>query len=372
VNRHVAAIILAAGLSERMGEFKPLLPLGEMAVLERCAGLFRESGVEDIRVVIGHRGEELRALLAKLDVMPIENPRYREGMFSSVKAGLATIGSDVDSFFVLPVDIPLVRRSTIRRLLDTRGVKGCDVAYPVFRGERGHPPLIAGCYAKEIVNWQGDGGLKRALAKWEASSLDVSVADSNILLDMDTAEDYRKMLARIDRLEIPTPEECTELLEKVFRVGEGVTRHGRAVARVAVKIAEGLNRSGLNLDIPLVEASSLLHDIAKGKPDHARMGARLLAEEGFGAVAAPVANHMDMEFHDGDTISARQILYLADKLVSGDRIVSLEERFEFKLERYRHEPEILDRIDGRLKVAREIKKRIEGGLGRPLQEVLAS
>jgi CTP:molybdopterin cytidylyltransferase MocA len=370
VNGHVAAIILAAGLSERMGEFKPLLPLGGMTVLERCAGLFRESGIEVIRVVIGHRGEELRPLLAGLGALPVENHRFREGMFSSVVAGLAAIDSDVDSFFVLPVDIPLVRAATIRRLLNARRAKGWDVAYPVFRGERGHPPLIAGGCAEEIVNWQGDGGLKRALGKWEASSLDVTVADSNILLDMDTAEDYRKMQEKAGRFDVPIREECQELLEKVFSVNNDIISHGRAVARVAVKIAEGLNRAGFDQDIPLVEASSLLHDIAKGKQDHARIGARLLTEEGFGAVAGPIAGHMDMEFHDGDTIGAEQILYLADKLVSGDRMVSLEERFAFKLESYRHEPEILDRINGRLKVAREIKKRIESGLGRPLEEVL--
>jgi HD superfamily phosphohydrolase YqeK len=293
-------------------------------------------------------------------------------MFSSVVAGVATVGDDVDSFFVLPVDIPLVRPSTIRRLLAAQKEKMFDVVYPVFRGERGHPSLIAGGLAGEIIDWRGDGGLKQALAGLESTALDINVADGNILLDMDTAEDYRSMMERADRLEVPTSEECAELMEKVFCVGDDIIRHGRAVAKVAVRLTEALNRAGYGLDIPLIEAASLLHDIAKGEPDHARLGARILREEGFAAVAGPVAAHMDMKISGGNTIGAAQILYLADKLMSGDRMVTLEERFRVKLERYRHESEILDRINRRLKVAREIRKSIEIALGLPLEESLTS
>jgi CTP:molybdopterin cytidylyltransferase MocA/HD superfamily phosphohydrolase YqeK len=372
MNGHVAAIILAAGLSERMGEFKPLLPLGGVTALERCVNLFRLAGAADVRVVIGHRGEELLPLLSILDVRIVDNPRYREGMFSSALAGLATIESDVDAFFVLPADVPLVRPSTVRRMLVARQVKVWDVVYPVFHGERGHPPLIAGGRARDIVQWRGDGELKRALARWESTALGVSVADGNILLDMDTVEEYRSMMEKADRLEVPTPEECVELLERVFCVGDDIIRHGRAVAKVAVCLAEALNRTGYCLDIPLIEAAALLHDIAKGKPDHARLGARLLQEEGFAAVAAPVAAHMDMKFSDGNTIGAEKLLYLADKMVMGEREVTLEERFRVKQERYRDEPEILARINGRLRAAQDMKRRIESCLGRPLEEVLTS
>ena len=372
MDRHVAAIIPAAGFSERMGNFKPLLPLGGITILERCVKLFRESGIGDVRVVVGHRDEEVKPLLSKLYVAVVENPRYREGMFSSLKAGLATIDSDVDSFFVLPVDIPLVRHSTIRRLMDARREKGCDIAYPVFMGERGHPPLITRGLARDIVQWQGGGGLKQALVRWESNSLEVCVADGNILLDMDTAEEYEKMRERVDHLDVPTFEECGELMEKVFCVDDEVIRHGRTVAKVAGTIAKGLNRMGYNLDINLIEASCLLHDIAKGDPDHARVGARLLIEEGFTAVAAPIAAHMEMEFTEGEPIGAAQILYLVDKMVSGDQVVGLEERFRFKRERYQHDPEILARIDGRFKVAQEIKKRIENSFGSTLDELLKS
>jgi molybdenum cofactor cytidylyltransferase len=369
---HVAAIILAAGFSERMGEFKPLLPLGGETILERCVTLFREAGIDDVRVVTGHRGVELEPLLEKLGVRTVTNPRYREGMFSSVVAGVESLGSEVDAFFVLPVDIPLVRHATIRRLLNIyRQEQGADVIYPRFRGMRGHPPLIAAGHCKEIAAWQGGGGLKAALGQWEPKALDVDVADANILLDMDTPQDYLWLQEKSARMEIPTAEECRELLERVRSVGEEIIRHGEAVAQVATRLGKELNLAGDSLDISLLRASGLLHDIAKGEPDHARAGARLLHQHGFDMVAGPVATHMELTISDGGGIGAGEVIYLADKLVQGERMIPLEERFRKKMERHADEPDILDKVSARLKTAREIRSRIESRLGRSLEEALS-
>ena len=122
-------------------------------------------------------------------------------MFSSVTAGVATLGSEVDSFFVLPVDVPLVRPATIRRLLRFYWQEQGEVFYPRFLGKRGHPPLISSRHAREIAGWQGEGGLKAALAQWEPAALDVDVADENILLDMDTPEDYRLLREKVERID---------------------------------------------------------------------------------------------------------------------------------------------------------------------------
>ena len=289
MSENAVAILLAAGFSERMGEFKPLLPLGGITILERTVTLFQRAGIEDVRVVTGHRGAELEPLLAKLGARAIANPRYQEGMFSSVAAGVASLGSEVGSFFVLPVDIPLVRPATIKRLLQFSRQKRGEIIYPRFLGKRGHPPFISGRHAGEIVSWQGEGGLKAALAQWESAALDVDVADGNILLDMDTPGDYKLLQNKVERMEIPTPEECRALMEDVFHTGEAIIRHGRAVAQLATILGQELNRAGCCLDIPLLEAAALLHDLAKGEPDHARCGARLLDELGFSAVAGTVA-----------------------------------------------------------------------------------
>ncbi len=366
----VAAIVLAAGFSSRMGEFKPLLPLGDMTALERVVTLFRSVGIADVRVVTGHRAGELEPLLAKLGVRAVANPHYRVGMFTSVAAGVATIEKEVDAFFVLPVDLPLVRPATIRRLLDARRQNPADVVYPAFSGERGHPPLIAGRRAGTITGWHGEGGLKGALAQWDGDALDVEVADEHVLRDMDTPDDYRAMREKYTRLEIPSEAECRVLLENVVRADDSICRHGQAVAAVAVRLGEALNLAGCTLDIPLLAASALLHDLARREPDHARSGARLLCEMGFDAAAGLVADHMDMTVAEGGPVSAGEVLYLADKLVQGERRVPLEDRFRVVMERHAHEPAILGNIVGRLKTAQLIQRRLEAVLGRSMAEVI--
>jgi molybdenum cofactor cytidylyltransferase len=368
---NVAAIVLAAGFSERMGEFKPLLPLCKVSTLERCVTLFRDADIDDVRVVTGHRGAELEPLLTRLGVRAVENPRYPEGMFSSVTAGVATLGAEVDAFFVLPVDLPLVRSATIRRLLRFYRQEDADVIYPRFQGERGHPPLIAGRHAWEIAAWQGEGGLKAALGQWEPAALDLDVADGNILLDMDTLDDYRLLRERGERPDIPDGDECLALMENVLHVGEGIIRHGESVARVAARLGRELNSAGCCLDIPLLRAAGLLHDIAKGEPDHARAGASILREHGFGAVAGAVATHMDISVSEGEEISAGEVIYLADKLFRGEQRISLAERFRTKMDRYADDPVILGTISLRLKTAQAIQKRIESRLVRTLEEVLS-
>ena len=175
----------------------------------------------------------------------------------------------------------------------------------------------------------------------------------------------------VQRMEIPTSEECRALMENVLHVDEEIIRHGRAVAKVATSLGLELNRAGCCLDIPLLEAAALLHDLAKGEPDHARRGARLLGELGFGKVAGPVATHMDITITEGETINAGELLYLADKMVQGERRLSPAERFRAKMERYAGDPDILDIITGRLESALAIQRRIETILGRPLAEVIS-
>jgi CTP:molybdopterin cytidylyltransferase MocA len=366
------ALILSAGFSSRMGEFKPLLPLGGMTVLERAVSLFRAAGVDDIRVVIGHRRRELEPLLERLGVRVIVNDRYQEGMFSSIVAGAESIADDSPPFFVLPVDIPLVRPATIRHLLEEYEEGRDDVLYPSFQGERGHPPLIAGRHARAIVEWRGTDGLRGALARWESGARSIQVADGHILNDMDTPEAYGELLRKAERYEIPTQEECAALLEMLCPADSPIVRHGRAVADLVLLLAGRLNRNGYNLDTRLLKAAGLLHDLARAEANHAQAGARLLREAGFGAVAELVASHMDLMPGTEERISPRELLYLADKLVQGEHRVTLAERFRVAMERHGHDPDILARITNRLHAALTIQKRLEATLGCPMAEVIGT
>ncbi|NVN93629.1 MAG: NTP transferase domain-containing protein, partial [Desulfuromonadales bacterium] len=293
-------------------------------------------------------------------------------MFSSVTAGARTVGSDLDAFFMLPVDIPLVRPHTIRCLLESYERDTADVLYPTFRGLRGHPPLIAAQLAGHITAWNGSDGLRGALAQWEAGARDLGVADEHILNDMDTPESYAGLMEKIKRYQIPTQEECMALLEIVCPTGSPIIRHGRAVADLAAVLAGKLNQAGYSLDIDLLSTAALLHDLARAETNHAQAGARLLREAGFGAVADLVASHMDLTPGGEGEISPRELLYLADKLVQGEHLVTLAERFRTTLERHSHDPAITKKITDRLQAALTIQTRLEATLGCSMTEVLKS
>lgn len=369
---NMAAVILAAGLSSRMGEFKPLLTLAGATVLERTIGLFLEAGVADIRVVTGHRSDELRPIIRRLGVREILNPHYADGMFSSVQAAVATLDDEVEAFFVHPVDLPLVRPSTVRRLVKGYREGQSGIVYPAFLGRRGHPPLISGWLAPEIARWSGAAGLHGILVEWEGVAHEVEVADEQILRDMDTPDDYRSLLGRVERLEIPSEAECRALLEKVLQVEPPIRAHGEAVAELAVRMGERLNQAGCTLDLTLLKAAGLLHDLARKEPDHAKAGAVMLEELGYGAVADVVATHMDITVSEQEPISAGEVVYLADKVMQGAKRVPLAERFGKSVERHGADPAVMSSITQRYVAACKIQSRLETVTGFSMTEVLGS
>ena len=189
----ITAIILAAGYSSRMGAFKPLLPFGETTVLERAIALFRAAGIADIRVVVGHRADELLPLLVRWQVRPLLNACYAEGMFSSVLTAAASFEGEGGAFFLLPVDFPLVRPESVEILLGAyrRGAGG--ILYPTCHGRRGHPPLLATSYRDAILSWPGTGGLSELLRQYQEDAANIETGDEGVLLDMDTPADYERL-----------------------------------------------------------------------------------------------------------------------------------------------------------------------------------
>jgi len=290
-------------------------------------------------------------------------------MFSSVKAGIRNLKQTVEAFFVLPVDIPLVRRQSILDLLDVYGGDTGRILYPTFRGRRGHPPLIGADYREEILHWSGEGGLGSFLEKHESRAVDVEVADECILLDANRPEDYQRLLVRLHRYDIPTEEECMAVLKNKTGENRKLIDHSREVTRVALGLATALNECGCWLDLDLIRAAGLLHDLARGERDHAAVGAKILREMGYSAVADVVAGHMDISVQEDEPLSPREIIYLADKLVQGDRKVPMEVRFQQKTKRFSGDPGALEAIASRMASAKKIKSKVEEKLGMAVEEV---
>lgn len=187
----LAGVVLAAGLSARMGAFKPLLPLGERTVLEEAIATLGDGGVADVVVVTGHRGDELVPAIERAGARRAHNPRFADGMYTSAQAGVAALPAGLQAFFLLPCDIPRAGASTVRALARTRAAAGDPaVVYPIHQGRRGHPPLIAARLVAEILGSNPQGGLREVLHRFADEAIEVEVDESGILRDLDTRESY--------------------------------------------------------------------------------------------------------------------------------------------------------------------------------------
>jgi putative nucleotidyltransferase with HDIG domain len=160
------------------------------------------------------------------------------------------------------------------------------------------------------------------------------------------------------------PDEATcEAMLDAARTPEPTRRHIRAVTELAVTIAERLVAAGVALDVDLVRAAAMLHDIDKGCEDHAAMGARRVAAAGYPEVADIVAGHMDMAFRPGDPISEGVVVVLADKLVSGDRAMSLEKRFAATFARLEGDNAALAAAEAKKASIRRLLDAVEARIG---------
>ncbi|MDR0477767.1 MAG: nucleotidyltransferase family protein [Desulfobulbaceae bacterium] len=374
----ISAIIVAAGFSSRMGELKGLLSLGGRTMLEHCVTLFHDCGIEDVVVVTGHRAGEVGAVAEAAGARAVFNPGHANGsMYGSIRSGVGELTAHCPGFFLLPVDMPLLRRGTVHLLAQSFTKKRAMLSYPVFAGRRGHPPLIHGdCIAAILAERAPEGGLRALLARIEAEQpeqvREVQVADANIHLDLDTPEDFLIGRQRFDRYGWPTMAECQAILTHIHPMPDKGLAHGRAVAKVAVAMGEAINRhGGPKINLELCRVCGWLHDLAKGHYHHEAEGGRWLAALGFDRAAAIVAAHKNLDWTLEMGIGERELVYLADKLVRGNRLVGIEERFAEKLALYRENREAVRAIRCRYQLAMQLATATEKVMGQTLTTVLS-
>jgi len=340
--------------------FKPLLPIpfagGPRNALECLAEMYASAGIDRVFVVGGERqGTDIKALATRLGLAYAHNPDASRGMFSSVRVGLEALGTSSAGAFIHPVDIPLVRLCTLRTLLAEAPAHPTDILIPTFRDEEGHPPFIPIAHFPAILAWQGQSGLRGALRSLPCRH--VPVWDRDILLDMDTDADYAHVCRRARRSHVLEPEEAEELL-RCLAIGARGMAHGRAVGLVAGSFAAACNNAGGTLDPLLARAGGLLHDLCKGQERHERAAGEKLRALGLPVMARFVEDHRDLTLAEDAPITERELIYLADKYVYGDRPVPLRERFGQKLALFSENEEACTAIRGRLSRARAMEARL--------------
>ncbi len=187
----IGALIVAAGMSSRMGDFKPMLSIGSISVAQRVVATLSQAGVGKIVMVTGYNATQLERHLAGNGIIFLRNENYRNTqMFDSVKIGLSYLLDKCDKVLFTPVDVPLFTAKTVKTILDSEA----PLVVPVCQGEQGHPILIANHLIPEILADSGEMGLRGALDRCSAPTLRVEVADFGTIQDADTPEDFSKLL----------------------------------------------------------------------------------------------------------------------------------------------------------------------------------
>lgn len=201
-NTTICGLILVAGLSSRMGDFKPLLPLCGKTLIENTVDSMLRGGAEKIVVVTGYRGNEVEDILRNgyaEQVIFARNPDYETtDMMHSIQFGCRAM-PECDAFFLLPGDMPAVRQDTFMRMENAYSGEQ-SIIFPTLDGWRKHPPLIDARFIPAICSFCEEGGLRQFWKYHKDSIREVPVDDIGVWVDLDTPKDYQSCKNQYEKL----------------------------------------------------------------------------------------------------------------------------------------------------------------------------
>ncbi len=181
----VSAILLAAGEAKRMGKLKQLMPLGGTTILEQTIDNLLSSRVGEVIVVLGHKAEEIRRKIATRPIKITVNPIYRQGMGTSIAAGLKLVDNRAQAVMLALGDQPFVDSPTINRLIEEFQNHDKGIAIPTYQGRRGHPLIFSIKYKAPLSRLKGDIGGREIIKKHPEDILEVAVDCEGIIIDID-------------------------------------------------------------------------------------------------------------------------------------------------------------------------------------------
>jgi molybdenum cofactor cytidylyltransferase len=193
----IAAIILAAGRSTRMGSNKLLEELDGKALVRHVADAALGSIARSVWVVSGHEGESVRARLDGLGIRFVHNPDFALGLSTSLKAGVMALPAEAKGVVVLLGDMPRVTSEVINFVIQAFEAQPQAIAaVPVYQGEWGNPVLLSRSLFGAVAALQGDAGARKLLNGRAGEVLEVPVTSDAILIDLDTPEALAKARMR--------------------------------------------------------------------------------------------------------------------------------------------------------------------------------
>ena len=195
----IKAVVLAAGVSSRMGKFKPLLPIDGKPMLEIVLTKVLSFPFQEVMAVVGYKGQELKEAIYLEDdrFNWITNEQFLEGLSSSIKAAIGFGNNESSGVLVFLGDQPLLRTSTIDQILNVIIEKGLAqsqcIVQPTYNGTPGHPVFISAPMIPYLKALSGDQGAK-PIFKFADQHIYVPIDDEWTILDVDTKQDYQNLV----------------------------------------------------------------------------------------------------------------------------------------------------------------------------------
>lgn len=193
----IAALILAAGQSRRMGEINKLLAeIDGKPMVATVVETVRTSKIGSITVVTGHEGERVKAALPG-DLAFVQNPDYADGLSTSLKTGIAALPDDIDGVLVCLGDMPGIDAGMIDRLIAAFDpLEGREICVPTHKGKRGNPVLWGKRFLPEMAGLAGDVGAKHLIGEHADLVVEVEMEEDGVLIDIDTPDALTRYRAK--------------------------------------------------------------------------------------------------------------------------------------------------------------------------------
>ena len=208
-NQSVAAILLAAGRSERMGAFKPLLPFGRTTVIEACINYLNAGGAETIVVVVGHNAQQVRQHLKNASVLFALNPDPSSEMGESIRCGVQMVPASASATLIALVDHPAIPPDVVKTLID-EWRRNAQLIIPTWHGRGGHPVLVDLRWRHELETLNPAAGLKPFFQSHADAVRRVPVGSEYVARDIDTWDDYARLYSDVFGQAPPVENESNE------------------------------------------------------------------------------------------------------------------------------------------------------------------
>ena len=290
MENNIAAIVLAGGLSRRMGVFKPLLPLAGIPAMTRVLREIGEAGFSRIVVVTGYQSEKLKPLILSQGAFPCYNERYEEGMYSSLLAGVRCSfrtgeesgenrfkSAQPQGFIMVPADCALITKDVYETIKKAAAFEPEKFAVACYKGKNGHPLYVPAKYVQEILLYSGEKGMKFFTEKYREEIRKIEVDSPEIHYDMDDLEGYQRMQFFLEEKRTGLPVSC----RKIYLIRHGETQqHSEPImlGQTDVPLSEKGLRQAIAAGEKLYEFSPALSGIYASDLIRAAETAKTIAE----------------------------------------------------------------------------------------------